>query len=97
MRTFTPASFALFLAAIGMMVNAHWPWGQNWIVFGLIAWGLSATLGNLDDARRVLLGLDAKGKPRPGVMVKGDTPKEIVIGGRHMAIYHMDAESVGGS
>jgi hypothetical protein len=24
MRTFTPASFILFLAAIGMMLNAHW-------------------------------------------------------------------------
>ncbi len=45
----------------------------------LIVWGLSATLGNLDVARHTLLGLDAKGKPRRGVMVKGDTPKEVVI------------------
>ena len=40
----------------------------------LIVWGLSATLGNLDMARETLLGLDA-----PGVMVEGDTPKNIVI------------------
>jgi uncharacterized membrane protein len=45
MRTFTPASLVLFLAAIGMMVNAHWPWGQNWTVLGLIAWGLSFVIG----------------------------------------------------
>ncbi len=50
----------------------------------LIVWGLSATLGNLEIARHALLGLDAKGKPRRGVMVKGEMgdkfgPKEIVI------------------
>jgi uncharacterized membrane protein len=45
MRTFTPASLILFLAAVGMMVNAHWPWGQNWVVFGLIAFGLSFAIG----------------------------------------------------
>jgi ATP-dependent Lhr-like helicase len=51
---------------------------------GLIVWGLSATLGNLATAEHVLLGLDRKGKPRRGVMVKGDQgpsfgSKEIVI------------------
>lgn len=51
-----------------------WHWNPK-----LIVWGLSATLGNLDVAKRVLLGFDAKGRARPGVMVKGDTPKEIVI------------------
>ena len=45
MRTFTPASIVLFLAAIGMMENAHWPWGQNWTVLGLVAWGLSFVIG----------------------------------------------------
>jgi uncharacterized membrane protein len=45
MRTFTPASIVLFLAAIGMMVNAHWPWGQNWTVLGLVAFGLSFAIG----------------------------------------------------
>ena len=42
----------------------------------LIVWGLSATLGNLEVARHTLLGLDARGKPRSGVMVKGDGSKE---------------------
>ncbi|HYY04663.1 MAG TPA: DUF2269 family protein [Gaiellaceae bacterium] len=45
MRTFMPASLVLFLAAIGMMINAHWSWGQNWIVLGLIAFGLSFVIG----------------------------------------------------
>ena len=45
MRTFTPASLILFLAAIGMMVNAHWSWSQNWVVLGLIAFGLSFAIG----------------------------------------------------
>lgn len=45
MRVFTPASFILFLAAIGMMVNAHWSWGQNWTVLGLVAFGLSFVIG----------------------------------------------------
>ncbi len=51
-----------------------WQWNPS-----LIAWGLSATLGNLDMALQVLLGFDARGEPRPGVMVKGDTPKVVVI------------------
>ena len=45
MRVFIPSTWLLFLAAIGMMVNLHWSWGQNWIVFGLIAWGLSFVIG----------------------------------------------------
>ena len=51
---------------------------------GLITWGLSATLGNLQTAEHALLGVDRNGKPRRGVMVKGDQgpsfgPKEIII------------------
>src|SRR5919201_508924 len=45
MRVFIPATWILLLAAIGMMVNLHWSWGQNWIVFGLIAFGLSFVIG----------------------------------------------------
>ena len=45
MRAFTPASLILFLAAIAMMINADWPWGQNWITLGVIAFGLSFVLG----------------------------------------------------
>ena len=56
-----------------------WRWNPK-----LIAWGLSATLGNLETARHALLGLDRRGKARPGVMVKGESntgfgPKELSI------------------
>ena len=45
MRLFMPTSLILFAAAIAMMVNLHWPWSQNWIVLGLIAFGLSFVIG----------------------------------------------------
>jgi ATP-dependent Lhr-like helicase len=41
---------------------------------GLVVWGLSATMGNLLDARRVLLG-----DPDAGVLVEGDLKKQIVV------------------
>ena len=40
---------------------------------GLVTWGLSATLGNLDDAMRVLLG------DTPGTAVRGSLDKRLVI------------------
>ena len=45
MRVFIPATWVLLLAAIGAMVNLHWSWGQNWVVFGLVAWALSFAVG----------------------------------------------------
>jgi hypothetical protein len=37
-----------------MIENLNWGWDQFWIVFGLVAWGLSATTGIF------FLGLEAK-------------------------------------
>ncbi len=45
MRVFIPTTWVLLLAGIGMMINLDWPWGQNWIVFGLIAFALSFAVG----------------------------------------------------
>jgi uncharacterized membrane protein len=45
MRLFIPTTLILFLAAIGLMVNGNWPWGQNWTVLGLIAFVLSFVIG----------------------------------------------------
>jgi uncharacterized membrane protein len=45
MRLFIPTTWILLLAGIGMMVNLHWPWGQNWIVFGLVAFAVSFAVG----------------------------------------------------
>jgi hypothetical protein len=44
-RVCIPASLLLFLAATGMMINLDLPWGQNWIVLCLIAFGLSLLVG----------------------------------------------------
>ncbi|WP_198116835.1 ligase-associated DNA damage response DEXH box helicase [Massilia rhizosphaerae] len=41
---------------------------------GLVVWGLSATMGNLGEARAVLLG-----DPDAGVLVEGDLKKQIVV------------------
>lgn len=45
MRVFIPATWVLLLAGIAMMINLDWSWGQNWIVFGLIAFALSFVVG----------------------------------------------------
>ena len=45
MRVFVPASLILVLAAIGLMANGNWSWGQNWTVLGLIAFALSFVIG----------------------------------------------------
>ena len=47
----------------------------------LIVWGMSATLGNLDDAMRTLLGHDnsTDSNTSEGVLVQGEVPKKLVI------------------
>ena len=45
MRVFIPATWILLLSAVGMMVNLHWSWGQNWVVLGLVAFALSFAVG----------------------------------------------------
>ena len=41
----------------------------------LLTWGMSATLGNLDEAMHTLLG----NTPTPGTLVQGQTPKKLII------------------
>ncbi|MCZ7283303.1 DEAD/DEAH box helicase, partial [Salmonella enterica] len=45
----------------------------------LSVWGMSATLGNLDEAMQTLLGLDDHGQPRPGVLVQGQVDTRLVV------------------
>jgi ATP-dependent helicase Lhr and Lhr-like helicase len=45
----------------------------------LRTWGVSATLGNLDEALAALLGVDDQGESVSGKLVQGLIPKEIVI------------------
>ena len=51
---------------------------RNWRP-GLRTWGLSATLGNLETAMAVLLGVGPDRGPRTGHLVQGLLPKAIVI------------------
>jgi len=44
---------------------------------GLVIWGVSATMGDLDLARQVLLGGDSG--ENAGVLVEGDTKKQILV------------------
>jgi uncharacterized membrane protein len=73
MRLFTPASLILFLAAIGMMVNAHWSWGQNWVILGLLAFGLSFAIGAGflgPESGRLAKLIDAEGPDSPAVQAR---------------------------
>lgn len=45
MRVFIPTTWILVLAGIAMMINLDWSWGQNWVVFGLIAFAVSFAVG----------------------------------------------------
>ncbi|RYF28685.1 MAG: ligase-associated DNA damage response DEXH box helicase [Comamonadaceae bacterium] len=45
----------------------------------LCVWGMSATLGNLQEAMQTLLGQDDAGQPRPGVLVQGRVDKRLVV------------------
>jgi uncharacterized membrane protein len=44
-RIFMPASVVVFLAAIGLMVNGGWSWGELWVVYALIVYAMSFAVG----------------------------------------------------
>ena len=44
-RLFPIMSFVVLGFGIGMIENLNWGWNHFWIVFGLIAWALSAATG----------------------------------------------------
>jgi ATP-dependent Lhr-like helicase len=46
---------------------------------GLRLWGLSATLGNTEEAATVLGGFQADGSPRPMRIIRGQIPKKLTI------------------
>jgi uncharacterized membrane protein len=45
LRIFTTSSLLVFLSGVAATQNAHWPWGSNWITFGLIVFGASFVSG----------------------------------------------------
>ena len=44
-RLFTPASFVVVLAGIGLMIDGDWPWGRLWVDFALLAFAGSFLVG----------------------------------------------------
>jgi uncharacterized membrane protein len=44
-RIFVPASFVVLGMGIAMTINGDLDWGRFWLVFGLIAWGISTAIG----------------------------------------------------
>jgi len=44
-RLFTPTALIVVLAGVGLMIDGSWPWGRLWVVFALVAYGLSFLLG----------------------------------------------------
>jgi hypothetical protein len=66
-------SFVVLGFGIGMIENLNWGWNHFWIVFGLIAWALSAATGIL------FLGPEAK---RPNAVAAEHGPKSPRAQGR---------------
>ena len=44
-RIFVPSSFVVLGMGIAMTINGDLDWGQFWLVFGLVAWVISAATG----------------------------------------------------
>jgi uncharacterized membrane protein len=44
-RLFVPTALIVVLAGIGLMIEGHWSWGRLWIVFALVAYGVSFAVG----------------------------------------------------
>ena len=44
-RLFMPTALIVVLAGVGLMIDGSWPWGRLWVVFALVAYGLSFLLG----------------------------------------------------
>jgi uncharacterized membrane protein len=73
MRVFVPSSLILFLAAIAMMINLDWSWSQNWIVLGVIAFGLSFALGAGwigPESGRIAALIEQQGPDSPAVQAR---------------------------
>ena len=46
-RLFAPAGLIVFLMGIAMMINTNWGWGHFWIVFGLLGYAATFSVGLL--------------------------------------------------
>jgi uncharacterized membrane protein len=72
-RVFVPANIILLLAGVGALENGDLPWGQNWIVFGLVVLGLSFAVGAGylgPEAGRLGALIEAEGPGSPAVSAR---------------------------
>ncbi len=46
-RLFAPAGLIVFLMGIAMMINTNWGWGHFWVVFGLLGYAATFSVGLL--------------------------------------------------
>jgi len=44
-RLFAPAGLIVFVMGIAMMINTDWGWGHFWVVFGLLGYAATFTVG----------------------------------------------------
>jgi uncharacterized membrane protein len=44
-RVYAPSSFLVLATGIATTINGDLDWGEFWIVFGLVAWGISTAIG----------------------------------------------------
>ena len=44
-RLFVPTALIVVLAGVGLVLEGNWTWGRLWIVFALVAYGVSFALG----------------------------------------------------
>ena len=44
-RVFVPAALIVVLAGIGLMIEGNWSWGELWVVYALVAYGVSFAIG----------------------------------------------------
>ena len=67
-RVFVPASLIVLVMGIAMMLNLDWGWGHFWIVFGLLGFASTFTIGIgflSPLARRIVVSMEESGPHSP--------------------------------
>jgi uncharacterized membrane protein len=67
-RIFAPASLVVLAMGIAMMLNTDWGWGQFWVVFGLLGFASTFTIGIgvlSPLAKRIVVSMEESGPHAP--------------------------------
>ncbi len=73
MRVFVPASLLVLVMGIVLMYKGDWGYGNFWVLFGLIAWGVSFLVGAGflgPESGRLAKLIEAKGPDDPDVLMR---------------------------